>query len=736
MANRNVDEVKNERRIAKYISRKLTIFFILVLLAFIILVSRLYTISHDDSDKYKRTVLSQQKYDSTTIPFKRGSILDRNGTTLAFSAQVYNVILDARALQKDADGEKVEPTLIALHNAFGLDPSEIRAYMTANPDSPYKILKKQLSYEEVQAYYALRDAEDSMISKTGIWFENEYKREYPYGSLAADVIGFTSRDNIGQFGLEEYYNDVLSGMNGREYGYLIDDNSLERTTIPAQNGYTLVSTIDAYIQGICEENIIKYNEDHANEYREGEKGSDNTGVIIMDVNTGEVLAMASYPGYDLNNPYDLSAFYTEEEVKQMQDEDTYYQTLNSLWKNFCISQSYEPGSVCKTFTVAAGLDAGSFHDGDTYFCGGYMKFGEGPHAATIRCHNRFGEGELTVKQAVEMSCNVCLMQMGQQMGMKTFLKYFRNFNFGLKTNIDLSGEMRTASLVFTEDTMGPTELATSTFGQGFNVTMIQTISAFCSIINGGYYYQPHMVSKIVDDTGATVENIEPVLLRQTVSEEVSAHMRDYCIGVVEEGTGTYSRPAGYMIGGKTGTAEHSGEGKKNYVVSFMGFAPADDPKIAIYVVIDRPNVAEQDSATRYACVLCRSILTDVLPYLNIYMTEELSEKEQAEMEEHGSHVFTVSGNGVSENSISGNSASGNNISDNSISENEISDTEEVKRPNVIIDPNTGYAIDPINGEFLDPVTGVPINGESSIYQDGDGESIGFTEREEPIEETE
>lgn len=653
-SNRRREKKKNPR-IKTYMNNKLTLLFVIVALAFILLAWKLTSISRNNGEEYKKQVLSQQSYDSTVIPFRRGSIVDRNGTTIAYSAQVYNVILDSKLM--NADPEKIEPTLIALNNCFGLDQLQIRQFITQNPTNAYHILAKQLSYDQVQAYIELRDNPDNNICVNGIWFESEYKREYPYGTMAADVIGFTTKDNVGMYGLEEYYNDQLSGSNGRIYGYLTDDNALERTTIAAVNGNTIVTTLDTYIQSICEEAIIDFNETHANEYREGEKGSDNTGVIVMNVNTGEVLAMASYPGYDLNDPFNISDYYTAEEIALMEADGTYLEACNDIWKNFCISQSYEPGSVCKTFTIAAGLDSGTVHDSDVYYCGGFLKFGDGDGGATIRCHSRYGEGELTTQRALELSCNVALMQMGQRIGAQTYLKYFRNFNFGLKTNIDLAGEMRTASLVFNENTMGPTELATSTFGQGYNVTMIQTIAAYCSLVNGGYYYQPHVVSRIVDDSGATVESIEPVLLRQTVSESVSEYMRKYCIGVVENGTGTYARPYGYRIGGKTGTAEHSGAGKIDYVVSFMGFAPADDPQIAVYVVIDRPNTPTQDTATRYACLLCRDIMTDVLPYLNIYMTEELTDAEREELEQRGSHVFTtptVSDNSVSENSVSAN----------------------------------------------------------------------------------
>lgn len=731
-----------ERKIRKYNVIKLTVFNVLILLLFVVIAVKLISINLDDGKRYEQQVLSQQQYDSTTIPFKRGAIQDRNGTALAYSEIVYNVILDSKLMMNEKYVDNLEPTLSALNQCFGLNSVEVRNYITSNPGSQYYILLKQLTYDEIQPYLEMRDAEDSMLNKSGVWFEERYRRVYPYDSLACDVIGFAVEDGSG-YGLEQYYDNELSGKNGREYGYLTDDNSLERTIIPAENGHTIVTTIDSYIQRIVEKNIIAYNEEHAGEYREGEDGSDNTGVIIMDVNTGEVLAMASYPLFDLNNLYDLTPYYTEEEIAQMEEDGTTMDALNAIWKNFCINQSYEPGSVCKTFTVATGLDLGVVTDDDVYNCGGFITYGEGNNATTIRCHQRFGDGPLTTKQALEKSCNVALMLMGQKIGATNYLRYFRNFNFGLKTNIDLPGEMRTASLVFNEDTMGVTELATSTFGQGFNVTMIQTISAYCSLVNGGYYYKPHMVSQILDDDGAVIRNIEPEMLRQTVSESVSEMMIDYCIGVVEEGTGTYARPYGYRIGGKTGTAEHSGAGKIDYVVSFMGFAPADDPQIAIYVVIDRPNTASQENATRSACKLCRTILTDVLPYLNIYMTEELTDSEREELEAHNAELLEEMqsqlhssdyGISVSENSVSENSVSGNDI-DGSISDNVIIDygtnlnqttttQSEDNGWHITIDPSTGYAIDPLNGEYLDPVTGEPINSNSSIFQNGSGGSVG------------
>ncbi|MBR3307337.1 MAG: cell division protein FtsI [Lachnospiraceae bacterium] len=714
------------------IAKKAAVVAAFILLAFVFLVIRIAGIMRDNGEQYKKQVLAQQEYDSVTIPYQRGAITDRNGTLLAYSERVYNVILDNYLLNNDGDdGRSTEPTLTALGRCFSdVSVEDLRGFVRDNPDARYHIIKKNVSFDEMEAYKAYVEETNAAITEANkeselkspkindkaVWFEDQFRRMYPGGSLACDVIGFTTGDGQGQYGLEEYYNDQLTGTNGREYGYLLAENALERTVIPAKNGNTLVTTIDSYIQGVCEEKLKAYNEEHAGEFREGEMGSDNTGVIIMDIHSGEILAMASYPYFDLNNPKDLS-MYSEDEVNYLiEREGDEEKASQYLWKNFCISQSYEPGSVCKTFTVAAALDAGAIHDGDSYDCRGYLTFGEGDHATTIRCHQRYGDGMIDVKTAVEKSCNVALMLIGQRLGKERFLEYQKNFNFGLRTNVDLAGEMRTSSLVFNSSNMGITELMTSTFGQGFNVTMIQTISAYCSLVNGGYYYQPHVVKQILDDSGAVVENIEPLVMRQVVSGSVSDLMKDYCIGVVEEGTGTRARPAGYKIGGKTGTAERSGQGKRDYTVSFMGFAPADDPQIAIYVVIDRPNAATQEFGTRYACLLCRDILTDVLPYLHIFMTEPLSDDEKKELEERGKRIT------VSENSIEDDEES---VSVNEVTETEegTGETEETPVVELNINPNTGVTVDPINGEELDPETGVPVDPDSGIFQDAGGNSI-------------
>lgn len=699
---------KSYNKFTMRMQKKLVVLFMLVLLAFAGLFYRLYAITRDNGERYKKQVLSQQSYDSTTIPYKRGSILDANGSILASSEKVYNVILDAVAISEKE--EYLEPTLNALRSEFGIDTASVRSYIAANAEtSRYRVLAKKLTYEEVSDFMAMQNEEGSLIK--GIWFEEEYTRVYPGNTLACDVIGFTTSDNQGQYGLEEYYNDELSGIAGREYGYLNDDSDLERRTIAAEDGNSIISTIDANIQSIVEKYLLKFNEQYENNYHPG-YGAENVGCIIMRVNTGEILAMASFPNYNLNDTRNTDAligmplldekgnktgeYITEETLASIEEDDLMYLHLDALWKNFCISDTYEPGSVAKPFTVAAGIESGSITGNETYNCQGFLHVGD----YDIYCHNTAGDGVLTVQEGVERSCNVVMMYVAQAMGKTNFVKFQHIFNFGLKTNIDLQGESRTASLIFNEKNIGSTDLATNSFGQSFNVTMIQMITGFCSLINGGYYYEPHMVSKIVSPSGATVQNIEPRVLKQTISEETSETILEFCNTVVtgDHGTGKTARPAGYMIGGKTGTAETLPRGNNEYVVSFMGYAPADDPEIAIYVVVDRPNVWIQDDA-KYATGIVRSILTEVLPYMGIFMTEELSDSEREELEALQIEIMTPV---VTEETQE---------EEESAQEGEAENTEEENSTSVEvwksypIDQETGYAVDPNTGNYVDPVTG-------------------------------
>ena len=705
--------------------KKLVVLFVMVLLAFAGLSVRLVLLTYENGTQYQKQVLMQQQYDSSILPYRRGDIVDVKGTKLATSEKVYNLVIDAKVMNTELSGKTpyLEPTLEALGQYFDLDMQAIREYVSTNKTSSWYVPLKRLTYEEISGFQAAQ-LENKNIK--GVWFEEEYKRVYPYGSLAADAIGFTGTDNVGSYGLEEYYNEVLNGTNGREYGYLNEDLNLERTVKAAVDGNNIHSTIDANAQMIVEKYINKFLEEHRNEAHPG-NGAENVGCIIQWVDTGEILAMASAPGYDLNdvrNPQSLigsmmveqvtnaSGYYEikkngtviDQTVLDAMDENQLYLNLNNLWKNYCITGTYEPGSVAKPFTVAAALEKGTITQGSTFECTGSLEIG----GYTIRCHNG-AEGTMTLEKAVAKSCNVSMMRIANTLGTEQFCEYQQIFNFGLKTNIDLAGEARTASLVYKAEDMGPTDLATNSFGQNFNVTMIQTITGFSALINGGYYYEPHMVSKITNTSGATVENIEPRVLKQTVSEETSELIRQYCRAVVEYGTGKTARPAGYMIGGKTGTAETIDQNthkrsKDEHVVSFMGFAPADDPQIAIYVVVDRPNTAHQGDA-KYATGIVRNILTELLPYLNIFMTEPLSDKEVQELEALNMEITTQYTQKPQEEEPG---EGGEGTQTPQEGENHAA---WLSFP---VDPETGYRVDPVTGYKYDAQEGFLVEGDESV----------------------
>lgn len=674
------------------------VLFILLAACFVIMILRLTYIVTYKGDEYKKNVYSQRQSQDEIIPYERGSIYDSKGSVLASNIKKYIVVLDARQVSELSKNKGnpvyIEDTAEALHEYLGYDKDEIYNFIIEHPTDSYERISKDengkviaLDAETVrplQDHIAeTRSSNSKERALYGIYFEDSYERYYPNGSLACDVLGYVkTNENAGVYGLEQYYDGELNGVDGRTFGYINDYTNLEKEIVPAKNGNSLILNLDLSIQRIVEEKIKEINETMDTEERDG---SYNTGVIIMEADNGKILAMAGYPFYDLNDPKSVvpEAYYSEKQINELTSklaisnkyvdgissniffdngEIPYFKVLNeetgkdeivnltqeqldkldndlssyvrdNVWKNFCISDTYEPGSVAKTVTTAIGLDSGKLNGNEYFECYGETTVKD----RIIHCSHKYGCGGGDLRTCLVKSCNPAFTKFGKIIDKETFLRYSKDF-YGVKTGIDLTGEVSADKLIFTEATLNETELATASFGQGFNVTMIQMISAFDSLINGGSYYEPHVVNKIVDDSGCVVKIIEPKFMKQTVSESTSDKIRDYCIGVVEDegGTGGKARPAGYRIGGKTGTAQISGVGgyqEGQYVVSFASFAPADDPQIVMYVVIDRPNIPDQSSgAVNQACMLTRNIYTEILPYLNIPMTEELTDAEREELE--------------------------------------------------------------------------------------------------------
>lgn len=639
------------QKITLKMKRKLALLFVVIVLILVGIIVRLVYINRVSGEQYTKKVLAQQDTNSTTLPYKRGDIYDRNGTVLATSEKVYNVILDPGVLWEyhDEDPEKdyLEPTLQALVECFEMDRSELDTIMSEKKNSHYVMLKKELTKDEVQSFEDKQNEKDDKGNKVnrieGVWLQDTYIRRYPYDSLACNVIGYTVSGNVGQYGIEQQYSDTLNGEDGRSYNYLNEDLEQDKTIKAAVDGESVVSTVDVTLQKIVEKAIDDFQEKYANAAREGD-GSKTAAAIMMDPNTGEVLAMASNRRYDLNNPYDVVAngLYSEEDAANLSEEDR-LNALNELWRNFCVSDTYEPGSTAKPITVAAALETGVVHDGDTFLCDGNQTVG----GHTIWCAKKIGHGIIDLEGSLKFSCNDALMQIAAKLGEENYSKYQNLFNFGLRTGIDLPGEARTDSLIYyPSDTapsenliMGSTDLATNSFGQNFNVTMIQMVSAFSATINGGYYYQPHVVKKILSSDGGTVKNVEPVLLRTPISTKTSALIRRYLYNTMygpqdangNNATGRGARIAGYAMGGKTGTAEKIPRDKTNYVVSFIGFAPVDHPQVVFYVVVDEPNAVKQ-STSSFAQEIWKNIMKEALPYLNIYPTEEIPDDMKDEVE--------------------------------------------------------------------------------------------------------
>lgn len=610
MSRHAVDTRKFNKVGTRKLFGRILIVFMIVAAVAIGLVGRILYLNKTKGKEYEKKVLAQQSYRSNEINYKRGDITDRNGNKLATSKKVYDLVLDPVLIL--TEDSYIDETAKALEKVFGITKSKFDTILEEQSASQYYVMKEYKGIGKTKVTEFKKLAEDNKNIK-GVTFEERYERYYPYSDVASKIIGFCSSENNGIWGIENQYNSQLSGVNGRKYGYFNSDLDLVETVKEPVNGNNIVSTIDANVQGILQR--------HMKEFQE-KTGSLNMGCIIMNPQNGEIYAMSSYPEYDLNNPRDLTVLYSQKKIDKMSEEKK-SEALNQLWRNFCISDAYEPGSTFKPMTVAACLDEGITNASKGYHCDGY----ETVSGVKIKCvaYSRGGHGNINICQSLMESCNDVMMQIGEQLGRTKFLDYVTDFGFGQKTGIDLPGEA--SGGVFTKDTMHSVELATSSFGQGQTVTMIQLASAFCSVINGGNYYEPHVVKEIRSDSGALVSSKDDALVRKVITESTSEKIRNYLYKTVEEGTANPASVPGYQIGGKTGTAEKHPTGRGNYLVSFAGFTPTDKPEVMIYVVIDEPNVEDQAHST-YATEFSSEVMKEVLPLLGIYQSEDTKKKDK------------------------------------------------------------------------------------------------------------
>lgn len=557
-----------------------------------------------DHEFYSKKALEQQTTDST-ISAKRGDILDCNGTVLAQSATVWDIVINPSDIKDDATRALI---------ASGL--SEI---LELDFDKVMEQTKKNNKYERIirKAEKATTDRVREFVSQnkiTCISFEENTKRYYPYGNFAAQIIGFTGTDNNGLEGAEAYYDGYLRGTDGR---VMSSRNTLTgeltskfETRIEPIDGDDIYLTINQGVQNFAQ----KYLQWGCERAQAAEGGC----AIVMDVETGAVIAMAVYPDYDLNAPYEITDPAVLEELEKLKGEEydeLRRQTLTRMWNNKAVTSTYDPGSVFKMFTMSMALEEGVVNLNSTFFCGGGTTVAD----RHIGCWYTSGHGTETLTQILENSCNPGFIKVSSMLGVTKFCEYVKAFGFLGKTGIDISGE--SSGVFFDPKTMGPVELAVASFGQTFTVSPLQVITGMCAVANGGYLVQPHILSKVVNSEGKTVEVAKTVVKRQVISEKTSQTVCKMLDSVVKNGTGKNAYVAGYRVGGKTGTSQkiqkQNETGRDDLrIASFGAIAPADDPKIAILVMIDEPQVANRGGSACAAPVVAK-ILEDSLPYLGI-----------------------------------------------------------------------------------------------------------------------
>ncbi len=564
---------------SKRMLKRILIMAVVIIFLMTTTVARVFYLTIVRGEELSEKAETQQLKD-TEITAMRGTIYDSNGNVLAQSASVWNVFIDPLNI-KDKQRDLIVDEFA---NLFGYDADEKKEfYDKTNHQNHYELVEKKVENN-------IKEKLSKFVSKNElggcIGTEQTTKRYYPYGTLASSVIGFTGADDQGLSGIEAYYDEQLTGTNGRiitakdaKSNNIANDYE---TSIAATDGDSIVLTINQTIQYYLEKGL----RETMNEYQA--KGAYG---VVMNCNTGAVLAMSSLPDYDCNEPYKLTYSKDKKAIKKLSDKTAKQEAesaaVQNQWRNFTVSDTYVPGSVFKTFVASAALEENVVNLNTTYNCTGSIQVDK----YKMKCHYHPGHGTQTLTQGLENSCNPFFITIGQKLGVHNYFKYFDAFGFTQKTNIDLPGEA--SPQYYKEDQYGIVELSSASFGQTNSLTPIQVCTGLCAIANGGKLLQPYLVSSIADANGKTVKKTQTKEIRQVISADTSEKVRKMMKSVVDNGTGKNGYVAGYSVGGKTGTSTKLGESKNGegdkYIVSFGAIAPSDDPEIAMLIIVDEPN---------------------------------------------------------------------------------------------------------------------------------------------------
>lgn len=616
---KNNSKKRAEKGPAQRLRQRTAILILLILvLGFGAAVLRLTYLTTVQSSELQESAVDLQLAD-TTVSAKRGTIYDANGNVLAESASVWQVVMSPVNFKNDKQRQAAAK---GLSEIFDLEYNDVLD--DTKQQSHYVVVKRRIESDEREKVLELIDTLKKDYSCSGvIQLLDDYKRYYPKNSLASSVIGFTGSDDQGLEGIEYEYDSYLSGTPGR----IITAQNARGTDMPfryeqnveSEDGNNVYLTIDETIQSICEKYMQKGVEDN---------NVLNKGVCIaMDVNTGAILAMVTTDGYDLNNPYELSAkdkkkIKSTAKSKQAEAESA---ALSNMWRNKAVADTYMPGSVFKMCVASAALEENLVNEKTSFTCtGSILVEGE-----TIHCSNISGHGTQNFVEVISNSCNPAFIQIGQMLGAGKFRQYYQGFGFSDKTGIDLPGEAEDS--FWKEGKMGGVDLAVASFGQNFTITPIQMITACAAVSNGGYVVQPHVVSKITDSKGNVIKSVDKKIKRQVISDDTSKKMNEYLEYNTERQGAAAGYISGYKVAGKTGTTEKRGVTKfessfsEDYISSFCGYAPADDPQIAMLVFFDTPD-GDAYYGSQVSSPVFINIMSEVLPYLDVktsYTDEEL-----------------------------------------------------------------------------------------------------------------